>query len=212
METLRISRNPIAVEKPRTLGYNPPSIPEQLVSKISDFMGKEKQAKIGYPDELKLKELLSEGIPMLIPRSHLFGRQENASYDRKKRKAAEHALREEGVGFLLRDPIIVCALPNAGTDGLSLVIIDGHHRTRYSSKFGIHSIPSIIYTPEQITEAMNIRNGTTFAPQLLIEKLNQEVSEAIGSFKTLPDNKQSHIVSGITSLYDLSFERFSIAS
>lgn len=174
-------------------------------------MSKER-TPLEYPDELRLKELLSEGIPMLIPKHYLFGRQENGSYDRKKRKALELAMQKDGLKFLFKEPIIVCALPNSHANGLSLVIIDGHHRTRYSGKFGVHNMPSLVYTPEQITEAMNIRNNTTFSPQSLTEKLGQEVGEAMASFKTLPDNRQPRIISMISSPNELPFEKFQIAS
>lgn len=158
-----------------------------------------------YPDELRLKEVLSLGIPMLIPRGHLYGRQLSNNYDNSKRRSVEANLRKEGIQFLFKDPIIVCALP--AQEGLKMVIIDGHHRTRYSGGFNIGKIPSIVYTPDQLISAFAIRFNATLTAEALIDQLDGESGNALASFTTLPAEKLPSIVGNAKTIEDLPFER-----
>lgn len=158
-----------------------------------------------YPDEFRLKEILSSGQAMYIPRGYLFGRQVAESYDKQKRRLVEANLAHDGIKFLLNNPIIVCALPTQ--EGLKMVIIDGHHRTRYSGKFQIAAIPSIVYTPEQLTEAWLVKFGTQLTTEQLIEQLDRETADTLASFKTLPDEKLPCVVKGVTQIEDLPFKR-----
>lgn len=169
-------------------------------------VGKEAYPGQHYPDELRLGEILSSGIPMLIPRRHLFGRQTAESYDRRKRVLAERELKNEGMRFLLKEPIITCALPVTG--GLQIIIIDGHHRTRYSGLFGIHKIPSLVYTPEQLMPAFNIRHEAFRTVNDLAAQLEQDAQEALHSFSNLANAKIPQIVPGCQNPEDLPFERF----
>lgn len=175
--------------------------------KYNGRVAKERYIGQFYPDELRLKELLSQGVPMLVPRWHLFGRQPLKDYDRQKRALAEKALQEKGIGFLLGEPIIGCALP-VHTGGLQIAIIDGHHRTRYSSRYGINFIPSIIYTPEQMVDAFNTNYGTNETVESLREQLEKDVLEALHSFSSLPDSKIPQIVRDVRSIEELPFQRF----
>lgn len=159
-----------------------------------------------YPDELRLRETLSSGIPVLIPRWHLFGRQTAESYDRKKRILAERELRKKGIQFLLAEPIITCALPVLG--GLQIIIIDGHHRTRYSGRFGIHKIPSLVYTPEQLMPAFNMRHKTYETAEDLAAQLDRDAQETLHSFSNLPNDRIPRIIPGYQKPENLPFERF----
>jgi|SRR3989344_1827483 len=171
-------------------------------------MERDRKAGDIYPDELKLKEILSEGIPLLIPRVYLFGRQEKESYDNGKRRSAEKRLKKEGINFLLQEPIIVCALPL--NNDTQLVIVDGHHRTRYAGLHKIHLIPSIVYTPGQLVEAFSIiKHGTKYTPETLTALLDKEVAEASASFEALPNSKRPVLLTGYTDIQKLPFERFS---
>lgn len=169
-------------------------------------VGKEAYAGQHYPDELRLREILSSGTPMLIPRLHLFGRQSAESYDQKKRVLAERELKEKGIRFLLAEPIIACALPMP--EGLQIVIIDGHHRTRYSGRFGIHKIPSLVYSPEQLMPAFNMLQETYGTADDLVTQLERDTQETLQSFSHLPDAKIPTIVPGCQKPEDLPFARF----
>lgn len=169
-------------------------------------MGREAYRGQHYPDELKLQELLSQGIPLLIPRIHLFGRQEMDSYDNRKRVLAERELNAKGIQFLMEEPVITCALPTP--NGLQIVIIDGHHRTRYSSKYNIHVIPCLVYTPQQLVEAFNIRHGTNHDARSLMKQLGEDVRDALDSFSRMPVEKAPKAIGGYTNPQDLPFGRF----
>lgn len=203
--------SPIAFAPKPSLVYNLPKSGHEWLSGINK-MSKERASQLEYPDELKLREVLSQGVPLLIPRKLLFGRQEDESYDRRKRKAVEDVLKNEGIGFLLRNPIIVCALPDPDKKKMTLVIVDGHHRSRYSGHSRINEIPSLVYTPEQIAEAFNIKNKTELTPEELAQQLFSEAINAMGSFRTLPDSKRPEVVTGFASVDKLPFKRFQIAA
>jgi hypothetical protein len=169
---------------------------------------KEKYPNNIYPDELKLKEILLEGIPMMIPKEYLFGRQIKDSYDDRKRKSVEIYLKNEGIEFLLKDPIIVCALSTEKS--MQLIIVDGHHRTRYSGKYNINAIPSIVYTPNQLIEAFNAKNGTSHNAESLAHEFERDASSAIYSFRNMPDEKQPKVLINVRDLKDLPFKRFEL--
>lgn len=171
-----------------------------------DYMKSQIENEGFYPDELRLKEILSQGITMLVPREYLHGRQTNDSYSKKKRSLVEKNLEERGLDFLLSDPIITCALPVQ--NGLQIIIIDGHNRARYSSSFGINDIPSLIYSPQQLVDAFNLRNSIHFDVDTLTEQLGTDVAEAYSSFRNLPDRKFPKIVVGCNNMQDLPFKRF----
>lgn len=155
-----------------------------------------------YPDELELRKVLDKGLPFLIPKEFLFGRQPNDSYSKSKRKWAELEFKRDP-DFMIREPIIVVALP--AQNGLQLVVVDGHHRTRYSKT---RETPSLVYTPDQLAKAFNIKNSTNFTTDNLIIRLEQDVSETYHSFGRLPKHKMPHLLIGVTNVNELPFKRF----
>ena len=183
--------------------YTPPAIDSNLVNQ---YMRSERHNIGLYPDEQRLKEILSQGVKMLIPRQYLHGRQDSNSYGKRKRELVEGHLFQKGVEFLINEPIIACAL--SARDGLQMVVVDGHHRVRYSSAFGIKNIPSVIYSPQQLVEAFNLRNSTHFDANSLTEQLRNEVNQAYSSFRNLDPRKLPKIVTGFSTIQDLPFQRF----
>lgn len=177
-----------------------------------NIMGQKELSEGQYPDEVKLKELLAQGEPYIVPIQFLHGRQEKGEFSRRKRLLAERELATKGIRFLLEDPIVTCAIPNNGD--IQIVIIDGHHRTRYAPEFGIREIPSLIFTPHQLTDAFNARfspnSASDLTTQELIKRLQVEVDIAQASFRTLPEGKRPALVKGTNRVEDLPFKKFQI--
>lgn len=145
------------------------------------------------------------GIRLEIPRRYIFGIQRKEEYSHKKEKLAKQEYRTKGKGFLYEYPVLLCALP--GRNLIQLALIDGHHRTRYASQFGIAEIPSIILTPEQGSELLNETSNNydeTFTPESFKEWMEYGVNDALDSFGDLPDHKQPNFVEDIESLEDLA--------
>jgi len=159
-----------------------------------------------YPDEERLGEILSEGVPLMVPRMFLHGRQENGEYTKRKRRLAEREIEEGGMEYLKENPVIVCALKQR--TGIQLVIIDGHHRTRYSSKFGIRDIPCLIYNPEQLLEAFNIARGTKQTGEDLVRGLENDMALATNSFAHMSYDRFPRLVIGKSEIEQLEFARF----
>lgn len=153
-----------------------------------------------YPDELKLREILALGEKRLIPTPFLFGRQTQEEYTKSKRKAVEAEIKADP-NFLTDNPIIVCAI--FGENVAQMIIIDGHHRSRYAPLHGVREIPSLIYSPAQLLTAFQDINSV---PEL-IQMLEREVGEAQTSFR-IPDAKQPRLLTGVHGIKDLPFKRF----
>ncbi len=189
------------VEKKPVVLYTAPNI-----------MGRKELSEGQYPDEVKLKELLSQGEPYIVPIQFLHGRQEKEEFSHRKRLLAERELATKGIRFLLEDPIVTCAIPNNGD--MQIIIIDGHHRTRYAPEFGIRQIPSLIFTPDQLTDAFNARfspnPASNLTPQELIIRLQVEVDIAQASFRTLPEGKRPVLFKGANRVEDLPFKKFQV--
>lgn len=166
------------------------------------------QTQERYPDELALMERLPHGQRLIIPRGLLWGRQREDEYSRKKRKLAEQEYREKGINFLYENPVIVVMLP-MGKNGLQLVIIDGHHRVRYAPGFDIHDIPCLVFTPRQLVRVFNEGKSahSRFNKESLENQLSQEVVEAMGSFRALPNSKWPSYLPGVDSIEGLK-QRF----
>lgn len=129
------------------------------------------------------EEIGGSGVRLCIPTFFLHGRQEKSEYSGKKRRQVEYALKTEGVDFLLKNPVIVCAIQLGGQ--LLLTIIDGHHRNRYAGLYGIKDIPCIVVDTPTIVNVIN-RHNKHGEKQLTVvgfeTQLKNEVAIAIGSF------------------------------
>ena len=131
----------------------------------------------------------AESIRMVIPREHLFGIKERSEYQAGKRKALEKAFKRVGdpAALLEEYPIVVCAVPIQETGQLLPVIVNGHHRTRVSGKYGLDKIPCEVYSPEQLAQILNNDgekiDGRTITPQGLTRNLLQWTNDATRSFR-----------------------------
>ena len=150
---------------------------------------------------INLKEVIEDrGVRLLIPRNYLFGRQASQEYDNRKRRQIEQALKSDGVNFLRENPVIICAV--SLNNQLLLAIIDGHHRNRYAGLYRILDMPCIVCTPDVMVEVINSNKPEEkrIYREAFIQQLLRET--AIAS-STLPENKQSTILSGVTNIDEL---------
>src|SRR5690349_20368109 len=83
-----------------------------------------------------------------VHRRFLFGRQTRDEFSHASERNICSTLKEKGQVFLQENPISLCSLSTK--EGLMLVILDGHHRARYSGRHEIATIPAFIYTLDQI--------------------------------------------------------------
>lgn len=167
-------------------------------------------SRVIYPRSSDLREQeMFPGARLKIPRSYIFGIQPKEEYDNRKAKLAKAAISQGGIKFLEENPIILCAIPYQ--NGVSLALIDGHHRTRYSGQFGITHMPSLVFSPEAVAEMYNRSSfkpkNSFFTPESLVTYLDQSIGETLHSFRELPDNKQPQLVRGVNSIEQLQ-ERF----
>lgn len=147
-----------------------------------------------------LREAISrEGIGLWIPRQYLFGTQTLEEYDPKKRKSIEEKLLSDGVKCLEQNPLLACAIPY--NNSISVAIIDGHHKARYSSKYNIHALPCLVASPEVYVKIMK-----KCCPQKEIKtdsfvmKLEDETTAAIRSFSYRMQDKYSppRLITGVS--------------
>lgn len=146
-------------------------------------------------DSGKYPELLvGIGEVFDVPRRHLFGTQEVSEFSEGKRKRIEAAFKAHGVAVLEDHPIVACAVP-VGRETI-LAIVDGHHRARYSSKFGIHDIPTQVLSLAELVYVRReyaLRKGEpidALTEEFVARKLLRDVSIAIDSFShRMPDSK-----------------------
>lgn len=146
------------------------------------------------------KAIGDRGTRLLIPRFFIFGRQNRSEYENRKRKQIIQAFEEEKDSLLYNHPIIVCAVPFRNQ--LLLTIIDGHHRYRDSGRFAIHIMPSIVSTSEVIVEIINSYKS----PQNQVDLTKFKEDLTFHSFEAsgmLPQNKQSRMIPGISSIEEL---------
>jgi hypothetical protein len=114
-----------------------------------------------------------------IPDELLWGRQERYEYNLNHGTRIKRKLKQEGVAFLQRNPITCCPLEIARGQYTLLVIIDGHHRTRFAPTANIFTIPAMIKTLEEIAELEK-------KPVAKIEsELHDQIGLALMSFKEI---------------------------
>lgn len=94
------------------------------------------------PEVRNYYELIAQ-LPIVgMPIQNLWGRQLPSEYTSHKFKAIDRHLKEEGISYLLRYPIVtVKVLCRAGNP--MDIIYDGHHRARRAPRYGIHVIPAV---------------------------------------------------------------------
>ncbi len=143
---------------------------------------------LGYPDDLAhAREVLHRfGATVVVPQRHLFGRQPLYEYSLLKRRRVENELRTKGWDFLLENPAVICPLEGRGT--IQLVVLDGHHRTRYSPQFGFRDMPSFLI-PQSLAADLFRMDRTTFE-----QRLSTDVSETLHSFGRMHNAKQPQVL------------------
>lgn len=153
--------------------------------------------------EIDLKEEIGDlGLRLIVPTTYLFGRQRPDEYSDKKRRQIEAVLSSKGIDYLLQNPVIVCALFR--NDVLTLAVIDGHHRIRYSAKQGIRRIPCLITTPETLAPIFNKHNKEKTTPELLTEQFSTDIHQAINELiSRYPHYKPSIPILGASNLGQL---------
>lgn len=174
-----------------------------------DFVAKKrkKEGKIYSPYEkdpygLKLKEgALKTGSRLLIPIQYLIGTQRADGYTSHKKRDVESKLSAGGVNFLLQNPAVLCAV--GSKDSMSLFIIDGHHRSFKSPKFGIREIPSLVIGPENLAQILT-EMGKPIDKKRLIEELDRSASDAQRSFNERGRIQPYKSVDGAQNIPDLT--------
>jgi len=152
--------------------------------------------------------LISEGTisvqTLLIDRVFLHGIQERAEYSRDKERNETVMLRKYREEYLCSCPVITTAVSTGSST--MLAVLDGHHRLRYSGRFGIHKIPCIVLSLDQAADIAGTNTET------LARTLINASSLAAGSFSRLSDEKQPRLITGVTSLEKLvkQFKPFEI--
>lgn len=146
-----------------------------------------------------------EGMRLEVPRFNIFGIQPIQEYSSKTERRVRAALKSQGKEYLYKNPVDLCAMSGNGI--ITLALLDGHHRTRFAGCYGITTIPSIIYTPEQALEWWNNnpRNQMKFdSPIHLQSWLQSGITEAMSTFQTMKDSKQPRFIPYAESIQDLS--------
>lgn len=161
-----------------------------VATKISISFGEE---DIAFEDRI--------GIPkLLIPKIFLFGTQPDNAYERAKRRRVEEMLRSEGTTVLIKKPATICAVPLK--NAIMLAIMDGHHRTRYSPK--TNAMVGFVYAPEQIVRLLHKNDPSlNITADELIDDIDRSVTIALNSFKSMPNQKLPHLVTGVNCVDDL---------
>lgn len=148
-----------------------------------------------YRGLIDFDDYKSEGAKLLIPPIYLFGTQKMDEYESKKRRQVEANFARCGVQCLYEHPIPLCLTPSGEVSALDM--LDGHHRTRYSGRFAIQPIPSLVFTPSQLTKIFNDYKvyNSAIDEIALLSDLESASREALLSFgSSLPDTKHPRTV------------------
>lgn len=145
-----------------------------------------------YPDELKLTEQLLFGRKYIIPIGYTRGRQRSGEYSQEKMKRAIASIRKGGIDYLKNNPITLCYMKTLR--GGYFGIVDGHHRARAATNGRmtgerITRIPSLVYTPKELVPTLEDILHKRFDEVTLAQRFDEQIAEALASFKFLDDTK-----------------------
>lgn len=103
-----------------------------------------------YPNDYYLLRKFAEAefLTLDIPFPYLTGRQTIDEFPQRKQRNIKRAFARYGQEVLERDPIITCAVPTH--EGILIVILDGHNRTRFAPTIGISHIKCYVYNLEVV--------------------------------------------------------------
>lgn len=145
------------------------------------------------------------GTRLMVPRFNIFGIQPVEDYSRVTEREIVEGYRQSGMNLLYESPVWLCAMGKNSI--MTLALIDGHHRARYAGKFGIHLIPSIVFTPEEAATLWNRHPKAT--SQLSVAEymamLEEGMGQALKSFDRLcSDSKLPKSIPDVDSIDDLT--------
>lgn len=151
------------------------------------------KSESGVLDEVDITGI---GERLLIPRIHIWGSQVKEEYNKETMTYVHSLLKEDPMDFLLRNPVVVCALPEGSL--VDFVLLNGHNRFRESGKFRslyggrtCNYIPSQILTIEQYVEIWNNHPETPLTTTAEFRnRIRNAQYDAFDSFKnSLPWDK-----------------------
>lgn len=137
----------------------------------------------GEVADLDFRDYLGWGVGLMLPRNIIFGTQPKWEYIEYKRRVVEAKLAKCGIKCLEENPIPICLVPY--NKGSRLAALDAHHRARYSGKFNMPELPSVVYTPEVATHIFQ-QHGIRPVPRDvtdLIAILNEQMEVTVESFR-----------------------------
>ncbi len=153
-------------------------------------------------DGVNLPESLQNAPGFLVPTKYLHGIQLPEEYSTGKRRQIEAHLAEEGIVYLLRHPIVVCMLTDP--QGATLAIFDGHHRERFSPKYGIHLIPTIVTRPVDLVRILHSAGKSNMSTEAFTNYIRESVDDTLIAFdERMPSFKRPRIIEGIISVDQL---------
>jgi hypothetical protein len=117
---------------------------------------------------------------LFVPIEYLHGTQTADGYCSNKSKRAEKAIALGGIDFLLQYPVIATAVFTNGN--ADIYVEDGHHRGIKANKHGIHKIPTLVLTINQMSEIRKRMNRKPDSPNDIALELMMESCDAIQSF------------------------------
>lgn len=154
-----------------------------------------------------LSERKVSGQLLLINRSYLHGIQERSEYSREKERRETEMFRKHGKNYLLSCPIVAVPIL-VGASSIMLAVVDGHHRLRYSGRYNIHVIPTVVIPVEQAAAIADV------SQEELSRRLKNDSSLATGSFRTLTEEKQPRLITNVSNPEELPsvFNSFKLES
>lgn len=152
-------------------------------------------------DTLRFRRMAGEiGGMYEVPRRFLFGTKGQGEYNLKDRRRIEKKLAQNGFNFLRNNPVV--ATPVVLNNQTILATLAGHDELRYSGKFEINKVPTVILPPgEQLTQIINAQSfihGRLYEPQDVPPLLQRGVLDALQTFgRLLTSNKLPQPLGGI---------------
>lgn len=101
-----------------------------------------------------------------IPLHYIQGTQNSDDYKRRKMRKVNRGLRQFGKEYLLNDPIFLGVLEVE--KGLLLAIYEGHNRCRLAPKYDIHTIPSMLFTIEELAVMHKKNTGQELTKEMML--------------------------------------------
>lgn len=154
-----------------------------------------------FGERLRMEAFAIGPTKLLIPVINLQGTQTADGYSSHKGKRAERAIISGGMDFLLQYPIITTAV---FTNGIANIYVeDGHHRGIKANKHGIHEVPSLVLTLDQMAQIRRRITGKPNEPKKVGLDLIMESCDAVQSFQVRGVRSTGESVLGVANMSDL---------